>query len=112
KSLQLECAYNVSGNASITADSPARLPETPVAISGGKRPVKAGLQLAAHGDAFALTIRGDGMNFSGVQVAPPEDAKDPRVVFEDRVEKLRTLIDAVGDLYTAFLRRRLSSKWP
>lgn len=112
KSLQLECAYKVSGNVSISADSPARLPETPVAIAGGKRPVKAGLQIAAHGELFGLAIRGDQMNYSGVQLAAPEDVKDLRAVFEDRIDKLRTLIDAVGDLYTAFLRRRLSSKWP
>src|SRR6476646_6271646 len=33
KSMQLECAYKVSGSLSISADAPSRLPETSVAIS-------------------------------------------------------------------------------
>ncbi len=111
KSLLLECAYKVSGKTSISGESPARLPETPVAISGGKRPVKSGLQFAAHGELFSASIRGDAMNFAGVQVSAPQDVKDPRAIFEDRIDKLRTFIDATGDLYQAFLRRRLSTKW-
>ena len=54
-------------------------------MSGGKRPTTAGLQIAAHGDVFGFTIRGDGMNYSGVQVTAPEDVKDARAIFEDRI---------------------------
>jgi hypothetical protein len=111
KSLQLECAYKISGSLGVKADGPTRLPEAMVGLAGGKRPVKGGLQLAVHGDVFSLGIRGDVMNFSGVKLPPPEDAATPRMVFEDRIDHLRDLIDAVNDLYVVFLKRRLSGKW-
>ncbi len=111
KTLQLECAFKVSGKAALTADAPTRLPEAVVALAGGKRPIRAGLQIAVQGDVFAFSLRGDAMNWSGLQVPPPEDVSTPRAVFEDRIEKLRTISEAVSDLYTAFLKRRLSAKW-
>jgi recombination associated protein RdgC len=111
KALQLECAFKLTGTTAINAEGPTRLPEAPVAMSNGKRPVKTGLQIAARGELFSLSIRGDVMNFGSVQLPPIEDATDARAVFEDRISKLRDLIDAVGGTYTLFLKRRLSSKW-
>ena len=93
------------------AEGPTRLPEALVGLAGGKRPVRAGLQLAVHGDVYAVGIRGDVMHFSGIKLPPPEDAGTPRMVFEDRIERLRDLVDAVNDLYVGFLKRRFSSKW-
>ncbi|HSW45673.1 MAG TPA: hypothetical protein VLM89_08885 [Phycisphaerae bacterium] len=112
KSLQMQCAFNLSGSMSVLADSPTRLPETPVALAGGKRPVRAGLQISVRGDVFGLAVRGDAMNFSGVQLPPPaEDVIQPRAIFEDRMDHLRHLVNTMDDLYAAFLKRRLSSKW-
>jgi len=112
KSLQLECAFKITGATAIHADGPTRLPEAPVALAGGKRPIQAGLQIATPGGGFSFKVRGDAMNFSGVQLPPPENPATERVVFEDRIEKLRDLIDATEQTYTAFLKRRLSGKWP
>jgi hypothetical protein len=112
KSVQLQCAFKLTGSATLQADSPTRLPEALVALSGGKLPVRATMQIEAHGNAFGLAIRGDAMNYSGVQLPPPEEANSPRLVFEDRIARLRELIDASEALYVAFLKRRLSSKWP
>ena len=111
KSLQLECAFKLSGSTENTADGPTRLPEASVAMSNGKRPVRVGLQLAIHGELFSFGIRGDGMHYGSVQLPPIEDASDARVVFEERISRLRDLIDTVGATYTLFLKRRLSSKW-
>ncbi len=112
KALQLECAFGLGGTLSVSADGPTRLPEAAVALAGGKRPVRAGFQLAADGDVFGLTVRGDAMNFSGIRLPPPEaDTVTPRAIFEERIEHLRHLIDAIDGLYAAFLKKRLSSKW-
>lgn len=111
KTMQMECAFKVTGNLGVTADNPIRLAESPVALATGKRPVKTGLQLAVQGDAFGLTVRGDAMNFSGVMLPPPEDTKSPRELFEERMDHLRHLIEAMDTLYVAFLKRRLTSKW-
>ncbi|MBI4579930.1 MAG: hypothetical protein HY718_09530 [Planctomycetes bacterium] len=112
KTVQLECAFGITGKVAVTADDPTRLPESAVALAGGKRPVRAGLQVAAAGETFSLAVRGDVMHYNGVQLPPPDDASNPRVVFEDRMDKVRDLIQAVDDLYTAFVRRRLSNRWP
>jgi len=111
KSLQLDCAFKISGSLSIRADAPTRLAETLVALAGGKRPVRAGLHIAASGGVFSFGIRCDAMNYASVQVPQPEEVENARLVFEDRIEKLRDLIEASNDLYTAFLRRRMSNKW-
>lgn len=112
KSLQLECAFGITGKLAVQADDPTRLPEATVALAEGKRPIRVGLQVAAAGESFGLSLRGDVMHYSGVQLPAPEDAASPRAVFEDRVEKLRDLIQACDDLFTAFMRKRLSSRWP
>lgn len=112
KSLQMECAFRMTGKMAVAADDPVGLPESCVALAGGKRPVRAGLQVAANGDAFSLAVRGDLMHYGGAILPPPQEAANPRAVFEDRIEKLRDLIEAMDSLYIAFIRRRLSSKWP
>jgi len=113
RTLQMQCAFGQSGSLAITAESPTRLPETPVALAGGKRPVRVGLQIAADGDMFGLTVRGDAMNYSGVILPPPDnEVRNPRAIFEDRIDHLRHLIEICDALYGAFLKRRLSSKWP
>jgi len=112
KSLQLECAFKISGSLTILAGGPTRLPEAPVAVAGGKRPVRAGLQIAVLGDVFGFTIRGDAMNVSSVQLPPVEEPGRPRAVFEERMDHLRHFTDTIDALYAAFLKRRLSSKWP
>ncbi len=111
KSVQLQCAFKLNGSATMNSDSPTRLPEALVALSGGKLPVRTAMQIEAQGSAFSVAVRGDAMTFSGVQLPPPEDANSPRAVFEDRLARLRDLIDAGEGLYAAFLKRRLSSKW-
>ena len=113
KTLQLECAFRLGGSLAISAESPTHLPETAVALAGGKRPVRAGMQIAVNGDVYGLTVRGDAMNYGGVVLPPPSDGpQHPRVVLEERIDHLRSLIEASDGLYAAFLKKRLSSKWP
>ena len=112
KSLRMECAFKINGSVAIQAEGPTHGPEAPVALAAGKRPIAAGLQLAVHGDVFSLQIRGDVMHYTGVRVPAPENPSNPRIVFEDRIDHLRDLIEAIDELYAAFLKKRLSGKWP
>ncbi len=112
KSMQMECAFGVSGKLAAQADDPSHMPEALLGLVGGKRPIRTGLQIAAAGESFSLNLRGDVLHYGGVQLPAAEDATSPRAVFEDRIEKLRDLIRATDDLYAAFLRKRLSSRWP
>lgn len=112
KSLALQCAFKLTGTTTMTADSPTRMPEATVALSSGKRPVRAAMQIENHGDGFSLAVRGDVMHYSSVVVPPPEEVVSPRALFEDRMARLRDLIESMDGLYAAFLKRRLSGKWP
>lgn len=112
KTVQMQCAFKLTGSATISSDSPTRLPEALVALSAGKLPVRAAMQIEAQGSAFNFTVRGDAMAFSGVRLPPPDDGGSARAAFEDRIARLRDLIDAGEGLYAAFLKRRLSGKWP
>ncbi len=113
KALQLDCAFKLTGTTSIHAEDPTRVAEAPTALASGKRPVRAGLQIAAHGDVFSFAVRGDAMRLSGGQLPSPEGERNPHAILEDRIEKLRDLTDAMDALYAAFLKRRLSpAKWP
>lgn len=113
KAVQMECAFGISGKLAIQADDPTHLPESSVALAEGKRPVRVGMQIAAGGESFGLNLRGDVMHYSGVQLPAPDEASStPRAIFEDRIEKLRTMIQACDDLHTAFIRKRLSNRWP
>lgn len=111
KSLQLQCAFRMNGSVTIQADGPAEQPEASVALAAGKLPVRAGVQLAVHGDTYTFSLRPDVMHYGAIQLPEPQDASGPRAIFEDRMEHLRDLIEAVDALYVAFLKKRLSSKW-
>jgi hypothetical protein len=112
KSMNLDCAFGVTGKLTAQADDPARMPEALMALASGKRPIKAGLQVGTAGESFSLNLRGDVMHYGGVQLPAPDEAGSPRAVFEDRMDKLRDMLAACDDLYTAFIRKRLSNRWP
>jgi hypothetical protein len=112
KGLQMTCAFGLTGTTTISADGPTHLAEATVSLAEGKLPVRAGLQVAVQGDVFSLAVRGDVMHYSGIVLPPVEDADSGRAVFEERIGHLRDLLDAMDGLYAAFLRRRLSSRWP
>ncbi len=112
KSLQMECAFKVTGAVAIRADDPSHIPEAAAALFTGKLPIRAGLQIVHRGEAYACAVRGDAMHFSAVQLPQPQTTDNPRVIFEERTAQLRDFLDAVGASYTQFLRVRLSSRWP
>lgn len=111
KTVQMACAFGLTGTLALKADDVTRLPELKSAMAEGKLPVRAGIQIAANGDAFGLNLRGDLMQYSGVQLPPPEDVTNARGVTEERIEHLRSLIRACDDLYEAFLCDRFSAGW-
>jgi hypothetical protein len=112
KSLELDCAYKMTGSVTIRTDDPSHCPEATAALAAGKLPIRAGLQLAHRGEAYACAVRGDVMHFGGVLLPLSTEPDNPRVLFEERTAKLRDFTDAVSASYNEFLRHRLSSRWP
>ncbi|HQA45937.1 MAG TPA: hypothetical protein PK579_15420, partial [Phycisphaerae bacterium] len=112
KAMQLQCAFRMNGSVTIQADGPADQPEASVALAAGKLPLRAGIQLAVHGDVYGFSLRPDMMHFSAVVLPESKEASTPRDLFEERMDHLRDVIEAMDTLYVAFLKKRLSSKWP
>jgi len=112
KSLQLDCAYRMTGSVALRTDDPSHSPEAVAALTTGKLPVRAGLQIVHRGEAYACTVRGDMMHFSGVLLPAAAEPDNPRVLFEERTARLRDFLDAVSASYNGFLKQRLSSRWP
>ncbi|MGB9625922.1 MAG: hypothetical protein ACPMAQ_13790 [Phycisphaerae bacterium] len=112
KSLQLDCPYGMTGSVSLRTDDPSHSPEAVAALTTGKLPVRAGLQIVHRGEAYACTVRGDRMHFSGVLLPAAAEPGNPRVLFEERTARLRDFLDAVSASYNGFLKQRLSSRWP
>jgi len=111
KSLQLDCAYRMTGSVALRTDDPSHSPEAVAALTAGKLPVRAGLQIVHRGEAYVCTVRGDMMHFSGVLLPSTAQPDNPRVLFEERTARLRDFTDAVNACYNEFLKDRLSSRW-
>jgi recombination associated protein RdgC len=112
RSVQMQCAFGLTGKLSLQADDATRLPESTAALAEGKRPVRVGLQLAGNSnEAYSLDIRGDLMRYHGVKLPPTENSVG-RAMVEERIEHLRELIGMADDLYMTFLSERLSDAWP
>ena len=113
KSLDMECAWEVTGKQTLRGDGPTRLPEAGDALATGKWPRKAGLMLAdvTGGENWELTLQGDRMMIAGASLPEIADATGPRELIEARLLLTRQLADVVDGLYKAFLDQRFSPAW-
>ena len=92
KSLELDCAYGVSGKDALRGDGPSRMPEARDALRTGKAPRRAGLVIDAQRQQFSGTFNAERFSFSGATLPEVPDADTPRVLFEERIALLRDLL--------------------
>jgi hypothetical protein len=111
RSLDLDCAYGMTGKDSLRGTCPHRMPEARDALRSGKLPRKAGMVLDANGLQFSLTFNPEGFAVGGAKLPEVEEADTPRVVFEERIALLRDLCKTVDSLFENFLQVRASSAW-
>jgi hypothetical protein len=111
RSLDLDCAYGMTGKDSLRATGPHRMPEARDALRSGKLPRKAGMVLDANGLQFSLTFNPEGFVIGSAKLPEVEEADTPRVVFEERIALLRDLCKTVDSLFESFLQVRASSAW-
>jgi hypothetical protein len=117
KTLDMECAWGVTGRQSLRGEAVTRLPEAAKALQGGKWPRKVGILLAAHGQEFRATLAGDRMSVSGLVVPEPPESADakgfsPRQLLEERIDATLTFERIRRGLYAKFLAERFSRGWP
>ena len=110
RTLSLQCPRGESGKETITAEAPARLPEAMQAIRSGKLPRKAGLILVRGGEQYELVLQAETFSVSGARIQTEETAEEQGVL-EDRVERLRGLIETVDLLFRAFCAQRMGKRW-
>jgi hypothetical protein len=110
KSLDLDCAYGLTGRDSLRGAGPSRMPEAKDALRTGKLPRKMGLVLDP-GQQFTLTLNAETLAITSARLPEVEDAQTPRVAFEERVTLIRELWSAIDSLFEAFLKRRSSTGW-
>jgi hypothetical protein len=112
QTLALDCPRGVTGSESIRHEAPTRLSEARRAIQTGKLPRKAGVTLVRHGEQYEVSITAETLAVSGAKLPPPdEDVAPGRPTLEDRIAKLRSLVETLDLLYAFFLDRRLSGDW-
>lgn len=111
KQLTLECPWAQFGKDVITADGPARLPESRLAIATGKLPRRIGLIVTRQEEQYEFTLAAESLAVSGAILPPLEDVGDGRARVEERVEQVRHLSATVDLLFHAFLAKRLATEW-
>jgi hypothetical protein len=111
RSLDLDCAYGMTGKDSLRGTGPHRMPEARDALRSGKLPRKAGMVLDANGMQFSLTLNPEGFAVGSAKLPDIEEADTPRVVFEERMALLRELSKTLDAMFENFLQVRASSAW-
>ena len=112
KTLDLECAWGLSGRTSLRGDAPTRRAETARAVQLGKWPRKLGLTVSAHDRVWECTLQGDRMEVSGLKLPKPEDKPQSlRVAVEERLDSFATFDAALMSMYSAFIDLRCSRAW-
>ncbi|MEO1236975.1 MAG: hypothetical protein AAFX76_09330 [Planctomycetota bacterium] len=114
RSLDMDCAWDLTGKQTLRGDNPTRLPEAGDALVTGKWPRKAGLLLADAEHQWELTLQGDAFVVGSAKLpeTEPGDAATPRELLEQRLAHIVRLADVLDALFAAFLARRASGPWP
>ena len=111
RSLDLDCAYGMTGKDSLRGNGPTRMPEARDAIRTGKVPRKAGLTLHAKGSQYEVGFGCEGMAFGSLKLPEIEKAENARVLFEERIALLRDFTKIIDGVYKSFLEVRGSGSW-
>ncbi|MBT8484370.1 MAG: hypothetical protein KJO43_02250 [Phycisphaerae bacterium] len=113
RTLDMECAWDVTGKQMLRANGPARLPEAVASLRTGKWPRKLGLVMAAGGEQWELSFQGDRFAVSGAKLPKPEETPaSEREAVEGRLNTLDTLDRALVALFHQFLAERTGEGWP
>jgi len=112
KTLDLECAWGLSGRTSLRGDAPTRRAETARAVQLGKWPRKIGLTVSQFDRVWECTLQGDRFEVSGLKLPKPEDKPQSlRAAVEERLDSFATFDQALMSMYRAFIEVRTSRAW-
>lgn len=90
--------------------SPAYSPEARIALRQGKRVSKVKLGILKEGREWALSLKAESMDMSGVKI-PALLSREEEEQFYERMYLLEELEDIMKALYKEFITIRLSTYW-
>lgn len=113
RSLDMDCAWDVTGRQSLRGGRPTLLPEAGEALAEGKWPRKMGLILADADDEtqWELSLQGDRLAVSGAAMPKVEEATSPREITDARLQSTVRLAGVLDGLFHAFLAERTGKGW-
>ncbi len=106
KTLDMECAWGVSGKQSLRGPGPGSSPEAKDALRIGKWPRKASMLLSDGEHQWGLTLQADKWAFSGVTLPQVAEAQSMRDLVEARLDLIIKLAETVDALYGEFIKLR------
>lgn len=110
RTLALECPRGQTGKETISSDGPTRLPEARRAVQSGKLPRKCGITLVRHDAQYELSLQAETLAVGAAKLPPPEE-ESARARLEERVTRLRHLIETLDLLYDAYTTVRCGAQW-
>ena len=112
RTIDMECAWGVTGRQSLRGDGPGRSAEVAKALQQGKWPRKIGFTFADGEVEWAFDLQGDLFRVGGLKLPRPEDR--PGSEHEAIAQRLESTTDLDGilvELYGRFLDERFSGIW-
>jgi hypothetical protein len=114
RSLSLDCPRGQTGHVDVAHEGPSRQGEARYAIRSGKLPRKVGLTMVRNDQQYELTLAAETLGVSAAKLPPASEealAGGSRVLLEERISRLRDLIETLDLLYDAFGKIRFGREW-
>ncbi len=112
RTIDMECAWGVTGRQSLRGDGPGRSAEAAKALQQGKWPRKLGLLLSDGMAEWSFDLQGDLLRVGGAKLPKPEEKPgSEREAIEDRIGATTALDQIVQSLYEVFLQERFGDGW-
>lgn len=113
RTIDMECAWGVTGRQSLRGDAPGRSAEAAKALQQGKWPRRLGLILSDGHQEWSLDLQGDLFRVGGLKIPKPEEQPgSEREAVELRIDSIQTIDGILLALYEQFLHERFADGWP
>ena len=113
RTIDMECAWGVTGRQSLRGDAPGRSAEASKALQQGKWPRRLGLVVSDGFSEWSLDLQGDLFRIGGLKLPKPEEKPgSEREAIEQRIESIQTIDGVLHGLYETFLLERFGDGWP
>ncbi len=112
RTIDMECAWGVTGRQSLRGDGPGRSAEAAKALQQGKWPRRLGLLLSDGHSEWSLDLQGDLFRVGALRIPKPDEKPgSEREAMAHRIESIETVDAILLSLYELFLLERFGDGW-